>query len=137
MTVKEQIAIKHNVVMVGPFSSANIAADQSDLAAALPGGNTGMPALKDGSVVGIIGKLSAAATAGQLLAGVTVGGTEDADSVQTITTGVEFYTEFEEGDVPFSAGDDLGVELNTDASWNGTTADADVFLLVLFKDMEF
>jgi hypothetical protein len=135
--MQEPIAIRHNVVMVGPFSSANIAAEASDLAAALPGGNTNMPMPYGGSVVGMVGKLSAAATAGALTVGVTVDGTEDADSVQSIATETEFTATFQEGEVPFAVDENLGVELNTNAAWDGTTADIDVFLLVLLRDMEF
>lgn len=134
---QEQIAIKHNVVALGGFGAANLAADQADQAAALPNGNTSLPALKDGFVVGIMGKLSAAATAGSLTVGVTVDGVEDADSVQTLTTDTDFYASFREGQVPFNAGELLGVEWNTDASWDGTTADLDVTLLVVLKGMEF
>jgi hypothetical protein len=137
MVQQENIAITHNVVVLGPFGAANLAADQADQAAALANGNTGIPALSDGAVVGIMGRLSAAATAGQLTVGPTVGGVEDADGVQTITTGQSIAALFDESVIPFSEGDLLGVEWNTDASWDGTTADLDVFLLVLFKDVRF
>lgn len=134
---QEPISITDNVVVLGPFSAANLAADQADQAAALPGGNTGIPALVGGSVVGLLARLSAAATAGQVTVGVTVGGTEDADSTQTLTTGQSIYKSFEAGQIPFSAGNLIGVEWNTNAAWNGTTADLDVFVLALFEKMEF
>jgi len=137
MVQQENIAITHNVVALGPFGAANLAAEQADQAAALANGNTGLPAPANGAVVGIMGQLSAAATAGQLTVGPTVGGAEDADGVQTITTGQSIYALFDERLIPFSAGDLLGAEWNTDAAWNGTTADLDVFLLVLLKDVRF
>lgn len=135
--LQEQIAITHNVVALGPFSATNLAASQSDQAAALPGSNTSLPALAEGFLVGVVARLSAAATAGQVTVGVTVGGTEKAASVQTLTTGRSIAARFREGDVPFAAGDLLGVEWNTSATWDGTTADLDVFLLVCLKNMEF
>ena len=134
---QEPISITDNVVVLGPFSAANLAANQADQAAALPGGNTGIPALKGGSVVGLLARLSAAATAGQVTVGVTVGGVEDADSVQTLTTGRSITKSFEAGKIPFSAGALIGVEWNTSAAWDGTTADLDVFVLALFEGMEF
>jgi len=137
MTVQEKIAIAHNVMAFGPFSASNLAATQSDQAAALPATNTSVAMPIGGSVVGITGKLSAAATAGTLLVGVTVDGVEDADSVQTITTLAEFYASFQEGQIPFSAGANIGIEWNTDGDWNGTGSDIDVYVLVLLKDMEF
>lgn len=134
--MQEPIAIRHNVVMVGPFTSSNIAAEASDEAAALPGGNTNMPMPYAGSVVGMVGKLSAAPSAGNITVGVTVDGTEDADSVQTVT-GAEFTATFQEGEVPFAAAGNLGVELNASATLDPETLDIDVFLLVLLRDMEF
>lgn len=134
---QEQIAIKHNILTLGPFTTSDIPANTSDIAAALPGGNTGVPALKDGFVVGLTGKLSAAAGSGSLTIGVTVAGTEDTDNRVTITTQQDVVASFAEGDIPFSQGDDLGIEVNTDASWDGTTADLDIFLHVLVKGMEF
>lgn len=84
-----------------------------------------------GEIVGLSYDLSAAGSAGTLTIGASIGGTEVAATTQTVTTAVAGRPTFARGSVPFAAGDKLGVEITTDGSWNGTTADLVVILWVL------
>jgi hypothetical protein len=84
-----------------------------------------------GEILGISGRLSAAASAGTLTIGPTVGGTEKTALTQTVTTGQSPRGTVIRGSIPFSAGDLIGAEITTDGSWNGTTADLAVTVWVL------
>lgn len=136
---KEAIAVKHNVVAIGPFYDTDVAASQTDAQLLLGGSAAGdevvMPCA--GRIVGISAHLSAAASAGTLTVGATVGGTEDADTTVTITTAVTGYKQVARDLAKFAAGASIGVEITTSASWDGTTADLDVFVFVLLEDMTF
>lgn len=74
-------------------------------------------------IVGVSTALSAAGSAGTMTVGATIGGTEDADTTLTITTGTEHYKRVPRGKASGAAGARLGCELTTDGSWNGTSAD--------------
>lgn len=84
-----------------------------------------------GEIVAISGRLSAAATAGTLTIGPTVGGTEKTALTQTVTTGQSPRGTCLRGTVPFAAGDLVGAEITTDGTWDGTTADLAVTVWVL------
>jgi hypothetical protein len=84
-----------------------------------------------GRVVGISVNTSAAATAGSLTVGATIDGTEQAASTQTITTATAAYAVIPQGSIKFSAGQKLGVEITTSASWDAVTADLAVIVYVL------
>lgn len=84
-----------------------------------------------GEIVGIGYATSAAATAGTLTIGATIGGTEDADTTATVTTGTSGYLRVARGACRFSAGDLIGAEITTSASWDGTTADLSVVVYAL------
>jgi hypothetical protein len=84
-----------------------------------------------GSVVGMSVDLSAAATAGTLSVGVTVGGTEQSASTQTITTAIAARAVFGRNSIALAAGDKLGVEITSNAGWNGTSSDLLVVVYVL------
>lgn len=133
----EQIAARGQIV---PFLFAQdaVAANQTDVqlnlievasAAALAIDGVSMPWA--GSVVGISVNTSAAATAGQLTVGVTLDGTEQASSTQTITTATAATAVFPQSSMPFAAGQKLGVEITTNGTWDGTSADLAVFVYVL------
>lgn len=133
----EQIAARGQVVPF-LFCQDAVAASQTDAqlnivevasAAALAIDGLTMPWA--GSVVGISVDLSAAATAGQLTVGVTIGGTEKAATTQTITTAQAARAVFQQEAVRFNAGDKLGVEITTNAGWDATTADLAVIVYVL------
>jgi hypothetical protein len=84
-----------------------------------------------GRVVGISVNTSAAATAGSLTVGATIDGTEQTASTQTITTATAAYAVIPQGSIKFNAGQKLGVEITTSASWDAVTADLAVIVYVL------
>jgi len=79
--------------------------------------------------------LSAAGSAGSLTVGASVNGTEDADTTQTISTAARGYARIPRGKVTFTAGQYIGVEITTNASWNGTSSDlaVDVYALMYLE----
>jgi hypothetical protein len=86
-----------------------------------------------GAIVGLTWDLTAAGTAGVFTIGATVGGTEDANTTQTVGTAAAGRDTFPRDQVKFVAGDKLGVEITTDGSWDGTTSDLVVVLWVLMQ----
>lgn len=82
-------------------------------------------------VVGISASLSAAGSAGTLAVGATFGGTEDADTTLSFTTGTDNYKVVKRGKAYAAAGTRLGCELTTAAGWDGTTADLVVTIFCL------
>ncbi len=139
--LQEKIAIRHNVVALPAFIDQNVAASQTDaqLTVGAAADQDGVLALKGGYVIGMSVQLNAAATAGTLTVGVSIDGTEDANTTQSITTGQEVMALFEIGDdAPrFEAGEQIGVEITTGATWDGTTADLMVVVYVLYEDWQF
>ncbi len=85
----------------------------------------------DGAIVGLAYKLSAAGSAGSFTIGATIGGTEVAATTQTVGTNADGHAAFDRTVAPVEAGDEIGVEITTDASWDGTTADLAVWVYVL------
>jgi len=139
--IQEAIAVRHPHLVFGPYIDQNISASQTNaqlvLGAAADHDGVLMPLA--GYVVGIAIQLNAAATAGSLTVGVSVDGTEDADTTQTITTGQEAYALFPiaSGVAPrFAAGQQIGVEVTTSADWDGTTADLAVWVYVVLENFE-
>jgi hypothetical protein len=113
------------------FFQANVAADQTDAQIKDASGQVeGLSMAFAGEVLAVSVDLSAAATAGSLAVGVTKGGTEAAATVQTLTTAAAATKAFPRGTMTFAAGDKLGVEITTSATWDGTTADLVVTVLV-------
>jgi hypothetical protein len=136
----ENIAVMNPAMAFGPFNDLAVAASQSDAQLVLAGaGNDGVVMPKAGHVIGMLWALSAAASAGSLTIGVTIDGTEDTDTTQTVTTGVEGYPTWMIGDnaPAFAAGEQIGAEITTDSSWNATTADLVVYLIVVFDDWDY
>lgn len=84
-----------------------------------------------GEVVAISYDLSAAATAGTLTIGATIGGTEAADPTLSITTGTGGSDSCNRGKVPFAKGDVIGAEITTSATWDGTSNDLLVVVWVV------
>lgn len=84
-----------------------------------------------GEIVAITGRLSAAATAGNLSVAPTVNGTAKTDPVLAVTTGQSPYDTAPRSTTPFAAGDRIGAKVTTDGSWDGTTADIVVVVWVL------
>jgi hypothetical protein len=133
----EQIAARGQILDL-LFVQDNLAASQTDAAlniqevaaaAALLIQGLSMPWA--GSVVGIAIDTSSAATAGSLSVSVTKGGTKQTATTQTLTTEVAKTAVFQQGAVPFVAGDKLGVKITTSGTWDATTADLAVRVFVL------
>ena len=139
--LQEKIAIRHNVVALPAFIDQNVAAEQTNaqLVVGAAPDQDGVLALMGGYVVGMSVQLNAAATAGSLTVGVSIDGTEDADTTQTITTEQEVMAKFEIGvDAPrFEAGEQIGVGITTGPTWDGPTADLMVVVYVLYEDWQF
>lgn len=85
----------------------------------------------EGEIVAITARLSAAATAGTLTVGPTVGGTEKTDPTLSITTAQSASDTAPRGTSVFAAGDLIGAEITTGGTWDGTTADLVVVVWVL------
>jgi hypothetical protein len=85
----------------------------------------------DGEIVAVSYQISTAGTAGSMTLGGTIEGTEDADTTMTVTTGTDGYQRTPRGKAKFVAGNTLGVEITTDASWTPETGDLLVTLWVL------
>ncbi len=87
----------------------------------------------DGEIVSVAAALSTAGSAGSLSVGASLDGTEEDDTTLAITTGTDHAKKIQRGAATFTAGQRLGCELTTDASWNGTSADLVVTVGVLLK----
>lgn len=113
------------------FFQANVSASQT--AVALKEGTnqvTGLTMPFAGEVLAVTANLSAAGTAGTLSVSATVGGTADADTAVAITTETAKATTVLRGRTSFNAGDLLGAKITTSGTWDGTTADLVVTVLV-------
>ncbi len=84
-----------------------------------------------GEVIGISVRTTAAATTGTATFGATINGTEDADTTITVATEQTKYKAVPRGSAKFAAGDRIGCELTTGGTWDGTSADAVVTVLVM------
>jgi hypothetical protein len=85
----------------------------------------------EGEIVAVSARLSAAATAGSLTVGPTVGGTERTDPALSITTAQSAHDTAVRGTSTFAAGDLIGAEITTNSGWDATTADLVVVVWVL------
>ncbi len=140
MPVLEEIAVMNVVEALPPFFDTDVAASQTDAQLVMVGaGNVAALAARAGWLINMTIKLSAAASAGTLTVGFTINGVEVAATTQTITTATEVSVDFNlSGDaIRFVAGDDLGVEITTDGSWDATTADLDVISRVLWEKQDY
>lgn len=84
-----------------------------------------------GEVIAISAVTTAAATAGTLTVGPTKDGTEFADPTLSITTAQEAWDTCPRGTALFAAGDQIGCEITSSGTWDGTTADLAVSVWVL------
>lgn len=132
----EAIAAKGQVIPF-IFCQHSVANSQTDVQLnVIEAGNqllgvTGISMPFAGQIIGMSVDLSAAASAGQLTVGVTVNGTEKSITTQTFTTGTAARPVFARDAVPVVAGDLLGVEITSNAGWNGTSSDLLVIVYVL------
>lgn len=85
----------------------------------------------EGEIVAVTARLSAAATAGTLTVGPTVGGTEKTDPTLSVTTEQSARDTAPRGAAVFGAGDLIGAEITTGGTWDGTGADLTVVVWVL------
>ena len=137
--LQEAIAVKNPFAVFGPWQDVDVAASQTDVQLLLCAtGPDGIVMPKAGWIVGLFWTLSAAGSAGALSIGATIDGVEKTATTQAITTAAEGHAEFKTKDVAprFAAGEQIGSEITTDGSWNGTTSDLAVFLAVVFEDWE-
>lgn len=86
-----------------------------------------------GQIVGVTWKLSAAGTTGTFTIGPTVGGTEKTALTQTVGTAASGRGTVPRGTVTFNAGDEIGAEITTGGTWDGTTSDLAVWVWVLLE----
>lgn len=120
------------------FGQDALAANQTDVQLPVTMGEasqavSGYEAVFNGDVVAVGYSLSAAGSAGTLTIGATLAGTEDTDSTITITTATDGYLRIPRGKMPVTAGQQIGAEITTDGSWNGTSADLSVQVYVLYR----
>lgn len=122
------------------FTQADVAASQTDVqlsiqsvdnAADDQSGITGYIAPFEGEIVSIAWKLSAAGTTGTFTIGPTVGGTEKTALTQTVGTAASGRAKVARGSIPFAAGDEIGAEITTGGTWDGTGSDVVVQVGVL------
>ena len=121
------------------FSQASVAASQTNVqlytsevdATVLD--TTGYVMPWEGKIVAISAHLSAAATAGTLTVGATVGGTEGSDPTLSITTETEKYDTAPRTAARFAVGAVIGAEITSSATWDATTSDLNVIVWVLLK----
>lgn len=119
--MQDDVAASQTNVQLGIIQEDDAASNQSIAGVIMP---------FDGEIVAISYLLSAAGSAGTLTIGPTIGGTEDANLTQTVTTATSGYAKVPRTTIPVSAGDEIGVEITTDASWNGTSSDLAVWVWV-------
>lgn len=134
-TQLERIAAKGQVVAL-TFMQDAVAASQT---------NANLPLIETGATTGttavttyempypfdILSQsfvLSAAATAGTLTINPTIAGTVTTAIGNTVTTAAAGY---DKGLARGEAGDSVGVQIDTDGSWDATTADLAVTLFVM------
>jgi len=85
----------------------------------------------DGEIVAISWSLSAAGTAGTFTIGPTVGGTEKTSLTQTVGTAASGRGRCARDTIKFVAGDEIGAEITTNGSWDGTSSDLCVVVWAL------
>ncbi len=122
------------------FTQADVAASQTDVQLSIQSVDnaaddqlaiTGYIAPFAGEIVSIAWKLSAAGTTGTFTIGPTVGGTEKTSLTQTVGTAASGRSAVLRGTIPFAAGDEIGAEITTGGTWDGTGADLVVQVGVL------
>lgn len=131
----ERIIAKGQLVPLH-FTEDAVAASQTDAQLAIINA-TGAPANSEyimpfaGEIVAISYGLTAAGTAGVFTIGPTIDGTEKTGLTATVGTTTEGRKSAARGTVPFAAGANIGAEITTDGSWDGTSSDLIVTVWVL------
>ncbi len=118
---------------VGPFIQENVAASQTDVALdlGLASARTSLPAVRPGSITGVVVRSAGARSAGTLTVEPTINGTGTGLTavLNASNTTAKATTQPACLDA-FVAGDALGVKITTDGSWAPTTADITVLIEV-------
>jgi hypothetical protein len=120
--MQDDVAVSQTDVQLGIVQEDDAASNQSIAGVIAPFG---------GEIIGLSWKLSAAATAGTLSIGPTVGGTERTALTQTVTTAASGTATVPRGSIPFAAGAEIGAEITTDGDWDGTSSDLAVWVHVI------
>lgn len=124
------------------FAQADVAASQTDVQLSIQAvdnaaddqlGIAGYIATFPGWIVSIAWKLSAAGTTGTFTIGPTVGGTEKTALTQTVGTAASGRAVVARDAIPFAAGDEIGAEITTGGTWDGTSSDLVVQVGVLYS----
>ena len=120
------------------FGQDTVAASQTDAQLNVTIGEAsqavdGYEAVWDGEVVGMGWSLSAAGSAGVFTIGATIDGTEDADTTLTVGTAANGSLRVPRSKCKFVRGQQIGAEITTDGSWNGTSSDLSVQVYVLYQ----
>lgn len=84
-----------------------------------------------GEIVAVTWNLTAAGTTGTFTIGPTIGGTEQANLTQTVGTAASGRGSVLRGTYPFAAGAEIGAEITTGGTWDGTTSDLCVVVWAL------
>ena len=120
------------------FMQDAVAASQTDAQLPIAEVNAGAGNAIDGYVMPFPGEivavswlLSAAGTAGVFTIGPTIGGTESTALTQTVGTAANGRGVVPRGTAQFAAGANVGCEITTNGSWDGTSSDLGVSVWVL------
>lgn len=130
-------AISKGQLVAYTFGQTDLAVSQSNVQLAGAIGETGQTtdgfvAPFAGEIIAIGWNLTAAKTGGSLTVGATIGGTEVAATTQTVpTVDTSGRGVVVRGTAPFAAGDVIGAEITTDASFAPITADLAVVIYAL------
>lgn len=120
--MQDDVAASQTNVQIGIVQEDDAASNQSIAGVIMPFA---------GEIVGMSWLLSAAGTAGSFTIGPTVGGTEKTALTDTVGTAASGTITCARGTIPVAAGDEIGVEITTDGSWDGTSSDLAVWVWVL------
>jgi len=114
-------------------SQTNVQLEVVQVASAALNAVTGYTMPFKGEIIAITADLDAAAAAGNLTVGPTIGGTEEADPTLSITTEATKSDKCLRGTAPFAAGAIIGAEITTDGDWDGTSSDLVVVVWVILE----
>lgn len=117
--MQDDVAASQTDVQLTVVQEDDAAANQSIAGVIVPFG---------GEIVAISYLLSAAGTAGTFTVGPTVGGTEKTALTVSIGTTASGRAIVPRGTIPFVAGDEIGAEITTNGSWDGTSSDFAVWV---------
>jgi hypothetical protein len=120
--MQDDVAASQTNVQLGVVQEDDAASNQSIAGVIMPFA---------GEVIGITWLLSAAGSAGTLTIGPTIGGTEVSALTDSAGTDASGTLTCARGTATFAAGAEIGAEITSDGSWNGTSSDLGVWVWVL------